>query len=97
MTKPVSSRESMMPGNIVRLNEPYPVDEEEVDRSLKQLGVVQPWNWTGFTHGIVAELIGPNASGLARVSLYLYSPELKLIYLNSHDGLPVHVDFCIDE
>ena len=82
MTKPVSSRESMMLGNIVRLNQPYPVDEEDVDRSLKQLGLVQPWNWTGFTHGIVAEFIGHNVAGVERVSPYPYSPELKLIYLN---------------
>lgn len=97
MNKTISSRESLIPGNVVRLKEPYIADYSAMHRPLKQLGIEKPWQWKGFTHGIIAEVIGSNTKGEERVSLYLYHPPLQLIYLNPDDGMPVHVDFHITE
>lgn len=68
-------------GDIVRLKKPYAVGS----KLYGQQGAV-------FTHGIVAEILDRMPDGRPRsVSLYLYSPRTRQIYLGPND-IPEFVD-----
>ncbi len=87
-----------VPGNIVKLKEPY--RPEELMRST--LAIVEhlydPELWKGFTYGIIAEVYGHSRHGIDHVSLFLYEPVLHLIYTDeAHSGIPTYVDFSTDE
>lgn len=93
----ISSREVFVPGNVVKLSQPYKVEDKAMRQLLQSRGIARFSDWSGFTHGIIAELISPNALGIERVSLYLYDPKLSFLDLNPHTGIPRHVDFVIDQ
>lgn len=86
------------PGSIVKLNEPY--KPSHPDRALMDAIVPNGFPqykfyemWKGFTHGIIVQMIKPDA-----VSLHLYDPDRHVIYVEdfSH-GIPTYVDFHVSE
>lgn len=66
MSQPLSSREVFMLGNVVRLKRPHSLDTSDVQQLLKPFRILQPWQ--GFTYGVIAERIAPNALGLEQVA-----------------------------
>jgi len=85
------------PGQLVRLHQPFSIDYAAMQVPLQALGIKTSRQWAGFTHGIIAKVLNKEVREVAQVALYLYDPVLKLIYLNPHDGMPMQVDFFVDE
>lgn len=77
--------EELALGNIVKLKESY-------RPTLTAAGQARE----SFTHGIIVEQLTRNAFGMPLLSLHLYNPETREIFLGPN-GIPEYVDTAADE
>lgn len=77
--------EELALGNIVKLKDPY-----------RPTGTAAGQAGDSFTHGIIVEQLTRNAFGMPLVSLHLYNPQTREIYLGPN-GIPEYVDTAADE
>jgi hypothetical protein len=83
-TDEVTFPEELALGNIVKLNEPYPIGTEEFEHSGSRRKLYA-------TYGIIAEQVSWAASGNPIVSLYLYSDKGQM-YMGPNN-IPTFVDY----
>ena len=84
------------PGNIARLNQPFKPDKasinaQEIEKFLHDTGLSYN-EWHGFEHGIILLYDFDRVCYLA-----LYDVATGLMYMDIHDGIPVRVEFTLDE
>lgn len=85
------------PGSVVKLKEawkPSLLDRNDypnfTDKEFKA--------WKGFTLGIIVQIVSHDHNGKVRnVSLHLYDPETRLMYIEDANGIPVYIDYSTDE
>lgn len=84
------------PGSIVTLNEPFEPLEPESNLCTALRGE----KWGGFTHGVIAQVVARDNTrqrNVWSVSLFLYNPIKQIIYIDEESGVPVYLDYSVDE
>lgn len=85
-----------IPGNCIVLDRPYKPDKasinaQEIEKFLHDTGLSYN-EWHGFQHGIILLYDGDRVCYVA-----LYDVATGLMYLDIHEGIPVRVEFTLDE